>query len=166
MENNVTPRKYIYILHPVRAKVLTEEQIQKNYKIYLMQYEPKNPSFQYYKDLNSTFHDDIQYEIAAEDVAYFDNEKEALQSAMANICDFNDGGLFNFALVEKLPMNYGYPNTEPETDYWLFEYQPRTMTYSFVSFDKDELTKAIQKKYDMFWDVRDERTSIDVKLED
>ena len=106
--------------------------------------------------MKELFHEPIDIAISKEEVAFFIDEAEALNCAKKNICDYNDGGVYNYGMVERLPLGCAYPNSYRDTMYWLFKYDRETDMYTPIALDADEITNAIWRKYDMMYDFRND----------
>lgn len=151
-------RQYVYVLYGVSARRLSEEDIQKNYEIFKVQSpHPEKVTMDYYINvMKELYHEPIDIAISREEIAFFIDEAEALNCAKKNICDYNDGGSYNYGMVERLPLGCAYPNSCRDTMYWLFKYDRETDMYVPISLDADEITTAIWHRYDMMHDYRDD----------
>ena len=146
MSNN----KYIYILSGIEVRKLTDAQIQKNFEVFKKKYANKREiTFNYYKQFMYICNKlPVDIMISRDDIAYFISEKAAIESAKSNIGDFNDGGIYNYAIVERLPLNRAYPITCSDAKYWYFVFNGNSFSYSLIDPNTDELAGYIKKRYD------------------
>lgn len=143
---------FMYILYGVSARKLTKEEVEQNYKSFLIKHPNKSlMTFEEYKDFMEMITKlDIDVSVSREPIAYFVDEDRAKEAAEMNIGDYNDGGVNEYGLIEKLPMGVAYPYTGTGTQYNLYRYDRMTRHYTPIKFSLNELTKAIQTKYDIF----------------
>lgn len=149
-------RRYIYILYGVEAHHLSEDGIKKNFEVFKASHpHPETVTMDYYANvMKELYHSPIDISISREEIAFFVDKFEALECAKKNIGDYNDGGCYNYGLVERLPLGCAYPTTCSDTEYWLFKFVDSYTGYKPISFDTDELTTAIWHKYDLMHSYR------------
>lgn len=140
-------RKFIYILLAVSARYLSEEEVQKKFDLYKIKYNrPQNYSFERYKASEEFYSNiPINISISAEPVAYFDNEEDARYAAVNNLGDYNDGGVYNYSVIQKVLNGYLYPEASSQASYEVFKFVSLEDGYIPVPSD-DELGCFIYKK--------------------
>lgn len=143
--------EYLYVLFAVECRKLKKEAVEKNFKKFQIDYPQHNWSFEKFKEFEEELYGyPIDININREEIAFFLDEEEAKEAARANILDYNDGGCFNYGLVEKVPLKAGYPYYSEENEFWLFKYDHETHSYKDEDFDSDELTRSIKICYNIF----------------
>lgn len=140
MENN----KCIYIVYAVSVNRLTEGQLKNEYKKWKIDNPTRNMEdfLWFYKDLKQ---ENPEFSINREPVIYFDNDDDAIDFAKSNGVDFNEGGVYNYALVERVPLGLAYPESRIDKKYAIFEYDTKTSAY--IEIKNTDIEKLIVNKY-------------------
>ena len=144
--------KYVYILSGISVRKLSDAEVERNFEIFQKEFGINHKlTFEYYQTFIKDFYKHpIDISISREDIAYFYDEKTAIDRAKHNIADYNDGGINNYAMIERLPVNRAYPVTCSDLKYIYFKYNGRTEGYSEIKPSEDEMVKYIDKKYNLF----------------
>lgn len=134
--------KYLYIVSTISLKKITEDDLKKDFEIFKVKYPFwKNKTFeQYYefkKELNSH-----KYHMSQEDNSYFLDLKKAKSCVEKNFADINDGGVYNYVLIKKIPLSLAYAMIYVE-ELYIFEYEPETSTYIEIPLNKDDESSYI-----------------------
>lgn len=141
--------KHIYILKTIRLKPYTEKQIQKDYQSYMIQRnttlnDKKDFPIETYKKILHSFNSD-KFTICLEDNSYFSSMEDAITCGSENFADINDGGVFNYLVIVKLPVGeaYAFSNIQSIA---LMEYFPEHDVYilkNISEINKDEKLKFL-----------------------
>lgn len=140
---------HIYIIRTINLKSKTESDLKKEYEIAKINYPNwrNNTYFDYVNFLKSWNND--KYEMTYEDNGYYDNSGIAMKKILSNTFDINDGGVYNYAMLIKTPLNHLYAMTEiKEDNIVLYKFDYNTDEYYLIEYeyDEEEETKFIINK--------------------
>lgn len=142
----LTFESIMYIGHVVHLRKKTEEDLKLGFEIDKMRLN-KNLSYEKWLS-NQIYFNQKDFFIDTEDIGYFLDKEEAIYAIENNLGDINDGGVYNYAVIEGLRLNKVYPSATSETSYDLFKYDYTTDTYIPIDWNTNEETKAIHKTFD------------------
>ena len=132
----------LYIVTTVSLKSRTEDDIKKEYEIYKIKYPVwKVKSYENFCDYLNSWNL-YNYTISQEDNSYYFNLNEAKEMVINNIGDINDGGIYNYVLIKKVPARRVYANTNIE-EYYLFKFNKNTRVYKEISINDSDEAKYI-----------------------
>lgn len=147
-------KQYVYILYAVEVRHLTDEEIEDNIKILKVKHpHPEMVDRVYYESYcPSVYAHKADVSIYREPIAFFYDEDEAVKCARMNLGDYNDGGCYNYAMIERLPIGYAYPSASSDTDYRYFRYDDDK--YEEIYVKDDNVAQLISTQYDMLSALR------------
>ena len=133
---------YIYIVRTIDLKVKTEQDLKNGYEVFKINYPNwRTKTYEDYIDFMKDWKRD-KYEQGYEENAYCETYEQAYMKVINNICDMNDGGLYDYASIIKTPVDYCYPESYLEDeDTTLFKFDYKRNSYFEVRKDFDEKTK-------------------------
>lgn len=133
---------YLYVVSTVSLKERTKEDLKKDFEITKLEYPSwQNKTFEQYYEFEKGWNRD-KYIMNEEDNSYFLDFQKARNSVINNFADINDGGIYNYAVIKKVPMNMAYVMIHVEEMY-LFKYNLDADIYIEVSLNEDDETKYI-----------------------
>lgn len=140
MEKN----KYIYVVYAVSVHKLSEIQIKNEYNKWKIDNPTRNMEdfLWFYKVIKK---ENPEFSIGREPVIYFTDGDEAIDFVKSNGADLNDGGVYDYALIERIPLNLAYPAARIDKEYAIFEYDEETATYGYIK--NIEVKHLIVNKY-------------------
>lgn len=134
--------KYLYIVSTVDLKEKTDEDLKKEYEVYKVKYPSwKEKSYESFYEFQEgwNWH---KYSFEQEENSYFLDLDKAKASVESNFADINDGGVYNYALIKKVPLEYAYAMTRVE-ELYLFKYDRELDSYVEIELNKDDESKYI-----------------------
>lgn len=134
--------KYLYVVTTTSLKEKTEEDLRKEFEVYKARYSSwKEKTYEQFYDFQKgwNWH---KYDLKEEDNSYFLNLEEAKKCVKKNFADINDGGVFNYVLIKKVPVGMAYAMIHVN-ELYIFKYERETDIYKEVSINEDEETKYI-----------------------
>lgn len=140
----------LFILKTISLKKISTEELKKEYQIYQIKYPVwKNKTYEEFLEFSKSWSWD-KYDCSSEDNCYFTDKNEAIDTAIDNIQDLNDGGVYNYILILEVPFNATYSQHMRAKSGTLLKYNVDSDKYSIVDFDYDEETEFISNKYPIF----------------
>lgn len=139
---SVEDNKYLYMVSTVSLKKRTEDDLKKEFEVYKVKYPSwKEKTFEQYYEFQKgwNWH---KYSMTQEDNSYFLDLEKAKSCVKKNFADINDGGVYNYALIKKIPLNRAYAMIHVD-ELYIFEYEVATDTYKEVSLNENDETKYI-----------------------
>lgn len=134
--------KWIYVVSTINLKEKSKEDIIREYEISKLKFPLwKNKTLEQYYEFIRSWNKD-RYSISCEDNAYFVDLEIAKLYVEKNTCDINDGGVYNYAIIKKIPLNTIYACTLLE-DVYIYTYNKDTSKYTEVNLDSSEEVKYI-----------------------
>lgn len=136
----------IFIVKTIKLIKLTEEDLKTDFEMLKVRSKNwRNCTFEEYIEFETDW-DRGEYKTTSEDNAYFNNLDKAKQFVINNTCDLNDGGLFNYIIIQEVPLNCSYTYTKIKNDY-LFKFNRDIDKYEQIDFDCDNETKYLSRNY-------------------
>ena len=137
----------IFIVKTINLRSLTEKNLKDDFEVLKIKNKLwRNRTFEEYVEFEADWDRD-KYKATSEDNAYFNNLDEAKEFVINNTCDLNDGGVFNYIIIQEVPINSSYAYTRIESNY-LFKFNRSTNKYEQTDFNFDEETKYISRRYE------------------
>lgn len=136
----------LFILKTIDIRRKTEKQLQKEHKIHNIKYK-KKISYEDYTDYVKSW-DEYNFSYYEEDNCYFTDYKIAEQYAKENICDMNDGGVYNYIAIIEVPINCTYTITEIQNIH-IFKYKRDKDKFEEIDLNCNDESKYICKKLHM-----------------
>lgn len=149
-------KQFIYILHGVRAVKASDKQKDDGLKIFqLTMPHQEDATMERYRKFQKEFYNsNIDYHITEFVVAYFYDEDDAIDCAINNFGGYDEGGVYNYGLIEKLPIGRAYPSSSFSSQYTLYSYNVDLNCYELVE-NFSELEVEILKVFDSLYTIRD-----------
>lgn len=141
----------IYILHAVEARKLDDKEFKHRFEEFKRKYNKMDMSEEYYISFLKSFRENPWISIAEEHLAYFLSKEEAIWACENNLGGMDDGGVFNYAVIEAIPLNRAYPTTCDGTQYDLYKFNYAQSVYEQIDWKTDEITKSIRKYFDLLY---------------
>lgn len=136
----------IFIVKTIKLRKLTEEDLKTGFEMLKVRSKNwRNRTFKEYVEFEAGW-DRGEYNSISEDNAYFKSLDEAKNFTINNTCDLNDGGVFNYAIIQEVPLNCSYAYTRIKSDY-LFKFNRDTDKYEEIDFDSDNETRYLSRNY-------------------
>jgi len=134
--------EYIYIIRTIDISAKTEEMLQKEFKTTQINYPLwENNTYDNYVAYLKSWKED-KFSKSYEDNAYCETYKTACDKVINNSCDMNDGGIYDYVSIIKMPMNRCYAETcTNESSVTLFKFDKEKEEYFEVDEDYNEKTK-------------------------
>lgn len=138
---------YIYIVRTINLTQKTESDLHKEYEIAKIKYPKTYKNYkQYLEDFLISWNND-KYSMLYEDNSCFNDYELAESNVINNIYDINDGGVYNYVAIIKIPVNGLYSICEiSEEDIILFKFNQDTDTYYKINYGYNEETRLIIDK--------------------
>jgi len=139
--------KYIYIVRTIDLKVKTEQDLRNGYEIFKINYPSwRTRTYEEYIDFMKNWDDD-KYEISFEDNCYCGSYGTAFEKITNNECDINDGGVYDYASIVKIPLNRCYAESYVrKEDITLFKFNYEKDRYDEVGTENEnEIIKWLRK---------------------
>lgn len=137
----------IYIIRTIELLNKTEEDIKKEFEIYKIEHpKGKIKNYDEFFEFQKSWGQD-KYVMNCEDNSYCTNFETAKNKVINNICDINDGGVYNYCAILKVPVNCIYATTYiKENDIILFKFDREINKYYQISKDFDKEANYIFKR--------------------
>lgn len=138
---------YIYIIRTIELINKTQEVINKEFEIYKIEHpKGKIKNYDEFLEFQKSWDQD-KFILHCEDNSYFTDLEIAKDKVINNICDINDGGVYNYSVVLKVPTNCIYAITYiKEDDVSLFKFDKELNKYYEISKDFNKETNYIFKR--------------------
>lgn len=133
-----------FLLKPIRIKPRTEESIKKGFELYKAKYGENRTLEVYINSLKNW--NDYEFEYSDEYLSFFLNKEEAIECALSNVADYNDGGVYNFSAVVEYYIGASYFETMP-ISIKIFKYIYEKELYEEIDIDSCEESNLILKKH-------------------
>lgn len=133
---------YIYVVSTVSLKIRTEEDLNLDFEIHKIKYPYwRNKSYEDFYNFEKgwNYH---KYKLEKEDNSYFLSLEDAKDAVSRNFANINDGGVYNYVLINKIPIGKAYAMLQSE-DVYIFKYDKELDVYTEVDLDSSEETKYI-----------------------
>lgn len=134
----------LFILKTISITEKTKESCKKEWEIRNLRFENNKISYEkflesldFFNGKNFSYHD--------ADNCYFTELSKAKEYAEENICDINDGGLYEYIAIVEIPFNCAYAETEGKSIY-IFKFNNSTGKYDEVPMQFNDETRLIAKE--------------------
>lgn len=122
----------IYVLSTISLNKKTEQDLIKEWKIRNIKYDKRQISYDEYIEFLKSWNDDV-FDYSIEQNCYFKTFEDANYCVTKNIGDLNDGGIYDYVVVYKTPLNKVYAMTNIKEAY-LYKFNYDNKTYEQVDF--------------------------------
>lgn len=130
--------KHIYTVRAVYCTPLDEEKL----KVAFERYKEKFPEHKYkdcqtYKNIFYPFGD---YELDDFMSSVHETLEIAQEYVLNNVCDINEAGTFDYAVISRVIVNCAYYNTQqnPKEDFWIYKFNHNTRKYELLDESANE----------------------------
>ena len=135
-------KKDLYVITTVSLKKRLESDIRKEYEIYKIKYPVwKLKTYENFCEFLKSWNW-YDYTLSQEDNSYFFNLSEAKDRVIHNIGHINDGGIYNYVVIKKVPIEKIHANSDIK-EYYLFIFNKNIGLYEEVTIDDNEEIKYI-----------------------
>jgi len=133
---------YIYIVRTIDLTEKTQSDLEREFEVMKINHPLwKTKTYEEFIDFMKGWKWD-KYKQDYENNAYFETYEQAYEKVINNVCDINDGGIYDYVSIIKMPMNCCYTESYlEENDTTLFKFNYKEDTYFEINKDFDEKTK-------------------------
>ena len=141
--------KYIYYVTAIDVDEITEEMLQKEYKIHLLKYD-RQIDYEKFLKFKKDWHED-KYNISSFISSYHLEKEEAIEYAKKNIGDINESGSYPYAAVVSAPIGYSYYNTcqNKEENFIFYKYNHSTKKYEEIDKENEVYNYLLEHVWGM-----------------